>query len=118
MIFQWDQMEQLVQKNFVTDQEYDMPVFCEKHRVIGSLAFRDGGKESLKDVRKPKKNAKQETEEQKRQNEEKLRKWKESTIIPLQGPGFFQKINQIKDLVQNKFRPKKEKKQVVITKKG
>jgi hypothetical protein len=24
-----------------------MPIFCDKHRVIGSLAFRDGGEESL-----------------------------------------------------------------------
>jgi hypothetical protein len=44
MIFQWDKMEQLVGKDYIKDGEYDMPVFCEKHRVIGSLAFRDGGK--------------------------------------------------------------------------
>jgi hypothetical protein len=42
-----------------------MPVFCDKHRVIGCLSFRDGGKESLKDVQKKKKNpAKELTKEQ------------------------------------------------------
>jgi hypothetical protein len=40
----------LVKKSYITGEEYDMPVFCEKHRVIGSLAYRDGGKESLQDI--------------------------------------------------------------------
>ena len=58
-------MEQMVQKNYITDEQYDMPVFCEKHRVIGSLAFREGGKESLKDVQKKKRHVEKElTKEQ------------------------------------------------------
>lgn len=44
----------MVSKNYITDEEYDMPVFCPKHKVIGPLAFRDGGKESLKNVQKKK----------------------------------------------------------------
>jgi len=47
MIFNWEKMEQMVSKNYITDGEYDMPVFCEKHRIVGSLAYREGGKESL-----------------------------------------------------------------------
>lgn len=89
MIFQWDKMEQLVSKNYINDGEYDMPVFCEKHRVIGSLAFRDGGKQSLLEIQKPKKNAKPLTPEQTKIIEEKIRKRKESFIIALQGPGFI-----------------------------
>jgi len=40
MIFEWNKMEKLTNKNYLTDENHDMPVFCEKHRVIGSLAFR------------------------------------------------------------------------------
>lgn len=117
MIFQWDKMEQLVSKNYITDGEYDMPVFCEKHRVIGSLAFRDGGKQSLQEIQKTKKNAKPLTAEQKQAQELRLQRWKENTIVNLQGPGFFQKINKIKDLVDNKYKPKSYKK-FVIGKRG
>jgi len=40
-----------------------MPIFCEKHRVPGCLAFRDGGQESL--IYKSKKIKKPLTKEQK-----------------------------------------------------
>jgi hypothetical protein len=43
MIFQWDKMEQMVTKNYIEDGPYDMPIFCNKHRVVGSLAFREAG---------------------------------------------------------------------------
>lgn len=49
MIFNWEHMEKLVNKNY-SEVEYDMPVFCEKHRVVGTLAYREGGKESLQNV--------------------------------------------------------------------
>lgn len=41
-------MELLIAKNYLEDGDYDMPVFCEKHRVPGCLAYREGGIESLK----------------------------------------------------------------------
>lgn len=38
----------MICKNYITDGDYDMPVFCEKHRIMGSLAYREGGIDSLK----------------------------------------------------------------------
>lgn len=46
-----------------------------------------------------------------------MQRWKESTIINLQGPGFFQKINKIKDMVDDKYKPKSQKR-MVISKRG
>lgn len=37
----------MVSKNYLNDGEYDMPIFCSKHRIVGSLAFREGGKDKL-----------------------------------------------------------------------
>lgn len=54
MIFEWNKMEKLTNKNYLTDENHDMPVFCEKHRVIGSLAFRQGGDEMLIEKKKSK----------------------------------------------------------------
>ena len=56
MIFEWSKMEKLTNMNYQQDNNYDMPIFCEKHRVIGALAFRQGGNDSLqqeKKLRKP-----------------------------------------------------------------
>ena len=66
-------MEQLVNQDF-TKQQYDMPIFCEKHRVQGCLAFRDGGQESL--IYKSKKIKKPLTKEQKLAIDQKIQKRK------------------------------------------
>ena len=47
MIFEWSKMEKLTNTNYQQDNNHDMPIFCEKHRVIGALAFRQGGNDSL-----------------------------------------------------------------------
>jgi hypothetical protein len=64
-------MEKLVGKDFF-NEVYDMPVFCEKHRVMGCLAYREGGKDSLKQKKKVNKNQKQLTDREKKMIEEKL----------------------------------------------
>jgi len=49
MIFEWSKMEKLLCVNHLEDEdERDIPIFCEKHRVIGSLAFREGGNDKIK----------------------------------------------------------------------
>ena len=111
MIFQWDKMEQMVQKNYITDEQYDMPIFCEKHRVIGSLAFREGGKESLKDVQKKRKQIEKPlSKEQQDAVEKRLLKRKEMMTFSFMSKDSFQKIKNIRDIVDSKFKLKQIKK--------
>jgi len=47
----------MISKNYLEDEQYDMPIFCAKHRVVGSLAFREAGREGImgkeRKVKKP-----------------------------------------------------------------
>ena len=104
MIFNWEHMEKLVNKNY-SEVEYDMPVFCEKHRVVGTLAYREGGKESLQNVQKAKPK-KQLDEKRRAEIDAKLAKKKESLTIALRGPQAIAKIRKIKELVAEKFMSK------------
>jgi len=100
MIFEWEKMEQLAGGNYL-NKDYDMPVFCSKHKVQGFLTYRSGGQEELKKLAKKKptkKDSKPMDEEKRKAIEERLAKRKESMIIALKGQGLKQ-IRQIKQLV-------------------
>lgn len=82
-----------------------MPIFCDKHRVIGSLAFRDGGEESLLTKAKETKKSKMLTDKKRKEIDLKISQRKEKMTLFLQGKGFNQ-INKIKEIVDNKFKTK------------
>ena len=85
MIFEWEKMEQLVGKSYL-ETNYDMPVFCEKHRVIGGLKFREGGPEGLQEVvKKRKPSEKPQSAAMKKAIFERIQKRREEMTIALKG---------------------------------
>jgi CRISPR/Cas system-associated endonuclease Cas1 len=61
-----------------------MPIFCDKHRVVGSLAYREGGTDKIK----RKKAQKPISDEKRLEIEAKFQKRKEGNTILLKGFGF------------------------------